>query len=136
MDKCCCNVSCKCDCAITHHDMVNKVLSNIVSESEIDDLIVIFKLLADKTRLKILIALEINSLCVGDLANVLDMTKSAVSHQLGVLRKNNLVKFDKQGKTSYYSLADGHVKQIIDITTEQTKNKCTCGCGCGCNCCK
>ena len=63
-------------------------------------------------------ALNCREMCVCDIAVLLDMTKSAVSHQLKVLRDNNLVKFQKKGKHAYYSLADGHVKEILDVAQE------------------
>lgn len=113
-DCCCTNDKIKCDCAIIHHEQVTKVKENLLDEQKTIKLVNFYKMLADQTRLKILLALEIEPLCVCDIANVLNMTKSAVSHQLKVLRENNLVSFDKEGKNSYYSLTDSCVKKIIE----------------------
>ncbi len=126
MKKCGCNnTSCccmsddiKCDCAILHHDSVEKVKNNIIDNDKITSIVNLYKVFSDQTRLKILLALEIEPLCVCDIANVLNMTKSAVSHQLKVLRESNLVTFDKKGKSSFYTLSDDHVKKLIDITIE------------------
>ena len=78
----------------------------------------LFKVFGDGTRIRIMAALNCREMCVCDIAVLLDMTKSAVSHQLKVLRDNNLVKFQKKGKHAYYSLADGHVKEILDVAQE------------------
>ena len=78
----------------------------------------LFKLFGDATRIQILHALESKEMCVCDLAVLLGVTKSAVSHQLQALRLANLVKFRRDGQIVYYSLADEHVKQIIDIGME------------------
>ena len=77
-----------------------------------------FKLLGDPTRLRILFAIEREPLCVCDIAETLGMTKSAVSHQLKMLRQNDLVRFEREGKNVIYSLADDHVRDIIDKATE------------------
>jgi ArsR family transcriptional regulator len=77
-----------------------------------------FKVVGDEKRMKILCAISKDELCVNDIAAAVDMTKSAVSHQLRVLRENNLVKFEKKGKHAYYSLADDHVKEILDVALE------------------
>ncbi len=120
--ECCCsNDNIKCDCAVIHFEEVKKVKENLLNIDKTNKLTNLYKLFSDTTRLRILLALEIEPLCVCDVANVLDMTKSAVSHQLKILRENNLVKFDKKGKSSYYSLADDHVKKIIDIALEHVE---------------
>ena len=80
-----------------------------------------FKVFGDSTRLKILYALSKKELCVCELAYLLDMNQSAISHQLRVLRSKNLVKFRKEGKMAYYSLADEHVVAIIEIGIEHAK---------------
>ena len=101
-----------CDCNIIHEDTVEHVRSEIVSDDRL------FKVFGDGTRIKILSALNCHEMCVCDLAVILNMTKSATSHQLRVLRDNNLVKFSKKGKHAYYSLADNHVKEILDVALE------------------
>ncbi|MBQ1388640.1 MAG: helix-turn-helix transcriptional regulator [Clostridia bacterium] len=78
----------------------------------------LFKLFGDTTRLRILHALEQKELCVGDLAALLDITESAVSHQLKALKLSNLVKYRRDGQSVFYSLADDHVKILIDIALE------------------
>ncbi len=121
-ETCCCSVyNAKCDCDIIHKEQVDKVKKNLLNSNDTNDLVNLYKLFADQTRLKILLALEIEELCVCDISNVLNMTKSAVSHQLKVLRENNLIKFNKIGKNCYYTLADDHVKQVIDIALEHIK---------------
>ena len=82
-----------------------------------------FKILGDPTRVKILYALSQKELCVCDIAALLGMTHSAVSHQLRLLRSSNMVKFRKQGKIVYYSLADGHVIKLIDMAIKHAKEK-------------
>ena len=77
-----------------------------------------YKMYADNTRLRILWALSCEEMCVCDLASLLDMTISAISHQLKSLRLAKLVKFNKQGKVVYYSLVDCHVKEIFDMGFE------------------
>jgi DNA-binding transcriptional ArsR family regulator len=85
------------------------------NEEDYLDLASLFKMFGDGTRVKILHALEQNELCVCDLAALLGMTKSAISHQLKALRLSNLVKSRRDGQVVYYSLADDHVKYILDI---------------------
>jgi ArsR family transcriptional regulator len=85
------------------------------------DLADLYKMFADSTRVRILWALSCEEMCVCDLAVLLGMTKSAVSHQLKSLRLSNLVKYDKQGKVVYYSLSDDHVKDIFEKGFEHIK---------------
>ncbi len=80
-----------------------------------------FKVLGDPTRTKILYALSQKELCVCDLSALLEMTHSAISHQLRILRNSNLVKFRKEGKIVYYSLADEHVIKLISMGVEHAK---------------
>ena len=102
-----------CDCDIIHGDVVDQVKCNMPEESELYDLSDFFKVLGDSTRAKIMWALDEHELCVCDLAALLSMTKSAISHQLKVLRENKLVASRREGKTIYYFLADDHVRTII-----------------------
>ncbi|MDR0287721.1 MAG: metalloregulator ArsR/SmtB family transcription factor, partial [Clostridiales bacterium] len=74
----------------------------------------LYKMFSDNTRVRILWALSCEKMCVCDLAVLLGMTKSAISHQLKFLRISNLIKYDRQGKVVYYSLADDHVRDIFD----------------------
>ena len=107
-----------CDCAVIHEDILQHVKDEMVPENELDSMTKLFKVFGDSTRISILAALNCHEMCVCDLAVLLDMTKSAISHQLRVLRENNLVKFVKKGKHAYYSLADDHVREILDVALE------------------
>lgn len=104
-----------CDCDVIHEQVVENTRSRMVTEAEYAGLAALFKMFGDGTRVKILHALEQNEMCVCDLAALLDMTKSAISHQLKGLRLSNLVKSRRDGQVIYYSLADDHVKYILDI---------------------
>lgn len=104
-----------CDCEVIHEDVVSSVRKNMTDKEEYIELASLFKIFGDGTRVQILHALEHSEMCVCDIAALLGMTKSAVSHQLKALRLSNLVKFRREGQNVYYSLADDHVKTIIDI---------------------
>ena len=103
-----------CDCYAIHEESVERVRTAMPMEDDFYDLANLYKMFADKTRVKILWALSCEDMCVCDLSVLLDMTKSAVSHQLKSLRLANLVKYNKQGKVVYYSLADDHIKDIFE----------------------
>ena len=103
-----------CDCDVIHEDIVHKVSAAMPPDSDFYQLSGLYKMFSDSTRVKILWALHCSEMCVCDLAVLLNMTKSAISHQLKSLRLVNLVKFKKQGKVVYYSLADDHVKDIFE----------------------
>ena len=107
-----------CDCGAIHEENINYVREAISSDDQLAAMSKLFKVFGDGTRINILAALNCHEMCVCDLAVLMDMTKSAVSHQLKVLRDNNLVKFEKKGKHAYYSLADDHVKEILDVALE------------------
>jgi len=104
----------KCDCNVIHEDIVEKVRENIPQEEILYDLAELFKSFGDTTRIKILYALFASEMCVCDIAFLLKMTQSAISHQLRVLKQARLVKFRKEGKVVYYSLDDEHIKHIFD----------------------
>lgn len=91
-------------------------------EDELFDLSDFFKVLGDSTRVKIMWALDESEMCVCDLAVLLNMTKSAISHQLKLLRTANLVKYRKEGKVVFYSLSDNHVKDILEKGLEHIRN--------------
>lgn len=110
-----------CDCEIIHKEKVDKALSEMLDEDLLLCISDFFKVMADSTRIKIINLLEGNRLCVCDISAGLGMTKSAISHQLKNLREMNLVKAEKVGKEVWYSLADEHVKQVFDISTEHIK---------------
>jgi ArsR family transcriptional regulator len=103
-----------CDCEVIHKDVVKKVRKTMPKEEDFYDLADLYKMFADSTRVRILWALSHGELCVCDIAVLLDMTKSAISHQLKSLRLANLVKYDKRGKEVYYTLADSHVQDIFE----------------------
>lgn len=104
-----------CDCEVIHEHIVEDARKKMCGEDQYQKLATLFKMFGDGTRVKILHALEQNEMCVCDLAALLGLTKSAVSHQLKALRLSNLVKFRRDGQVVYYSLADDHVKYILDI---------------------
>lgn len=103
----CCDVTC------VHEDAVSRVWEKMPREELLNELADFYKVFADSTRVKILCVLLESEMCVCDLAEVLDMTQSAISHQLRVLKQMKLVKNRRDGKTVYYSLADGHIQTII-----------------------
>ena len=96
-----------------HPDTVKRVIDEMPAEEALYDLAELFKVFGDSTRIKILYALFEAEMCVGDIAQLLGMSQTAVSHQLRVLRVNKLVKGRKDGKVVFYALADDHVRTII-----------------------
>ena len=105
----------KCEVTLIHEDNVKKTINELPDDELIADLSDMFKIFGDQTRVKILMALESGELCVCDIAAVMDMCQSAISHQLRVLKQSNIVKTRRQGKVVYYSISDDHVKEIFDI---------------------
>lgn len=112
-----------CDCNIVHSEAVVAAQESMPSDDSINALSTFFKILGDNTRMKILWALDGEELCVCDLAVTLNMTKSAISHQLNSLRNAKLVKFRRDGKNVFYSLDDHHINEIIEVALEHTKHK-------------
>ncbi len=104
----------RCDCDVIHEEIVNRVRAEMPAEETLYDLAELFKIFGDSTRIKILWALDESEMCVCDLAFLLNMTQSAISHQLRVLKQADLVKSRRDGKIVFYSLIDEHVKQIFD----------------------
>lgn len=96
-----------------HEELVERVRAELPQEEQLFDLAELFKVFGDSTRIKILYLLFEAELCVCDIAQLLGMTQSAISHQLQVLKKSKLVKYRRDGKTVFYSLADSHVRTII-----------------------
>lgn len=103
----------KCDCGVIHQEVVDHVRDQMPDWGNLYALSELFKSFGDQTRLKILFALSEKEMCVCDLAALLEMSQSAISHQLRVLRNVRLVKHQKEGKVVYYSLDDEHVKEIV-----------------------
>ncbi|HHW24276.1 MAG TPA: metalloregulator ArsR/SmtB family transcription factor [Bacillota bacterium] len=112
-----------CDCDVIHTDMVESVRAKMPDESELYELSDFFKVLGDSTRAKIISALDAGEMCVCDLAALLGMTKSAISHQLGLLRRNNLVKNRREGRVVFYSLSDDHIRQIYEMGIEHIRER-------------
>lgn len=103
-----------CNCSIVHEEVLNKVKAHLPKEEVLYDLAEVFKVFGDSTRIKILYALFEGEMCVCDMAEFLGVSQSAVSHQLRVLKQARLVKFRREGKVVFYSLADDHVKHIFN----------------------
>lgn len=103
-----------CECNDIHEDIVKETKNKMPKEEMLYDLAELFKVFGDTTRIKIIYALFSNEMCVCDIADLLNMTHSAISHQLRVLKQARLVKFRKEGKTVFYSLDDSHISQIFD----------------------
>jgi len=112
-----------CDCDVIHADIVDRVRLVMPDEGELYDLSDFFKVLGDSTRAKIMWALDESEMCVCDLAVLLNMTKSAISHQLKSLKVANLVKYRRDGKVIFYSLMDDHVKEIFEKGLEHIREK-------------
>lgn len=106
------------DCEAINIDIVEQVQPKMPKETLLYELSDFFKVMGDGTRIKLLWALDESEMCVGDLAVLLNMTKSAVSHQLKVLKTAKLVKSKKNGKNVYYALDDHHVKSILEKALE------------------
>lgn len=102
-----------CEFLQVHQDVVDAVLKRMPKEDHLMDLSELFKVFGDSTRIKILYVLLEADMCVCDLAQILNMTQSAISHQLRILKQSKLVKNRREGKTVIYCLADGHVRSII-----------------------
>lgn len=112
------NIKDQCECRIIHDDKVKEARQRELGDMTTDNLSQTFKALGDASRLKILWALEHQEMCVCDLAALLGITESAVSHQLRLLRTLRLVKNRREGKILYYRLTDDHVSQLVRIALE------------------
>ena len=105
-----------CDCNIVHAEAVERARGGMPSEEKLSRVAYFHKIIGDSTRCKILFALQGGEMCVCDLANVLSMSKSSISHQLSKLRECGVVKCRKEGKEVYYSLDDEHVSSLLLLT--------------------
>lgn len=103
----------RCSEECVHEDLLKIVNDTMPEETELYDLAELFKVFGDSTRIRILFVLFEAEVCVCDLAEALHMTQSAISHQLRILKQNKLVNSRREGKSIFYSLADGHVRTII-----------------------
>ena len=108
------NIIEKCSCNIIHNDIVEKVKKTLPKDEILYDLAEFFKVFGDSTRIKIICALFESEMCVCDLAALLNVSLSAISHQLKTLKSARLVKYRRDGKVIYYSLDDEHVKHVFD----------------------
>jgi len=114
--------SATCDCEAIHGDIVSEVAGIMPDEGKFRALAELYRVFSDPSRIKILWALNCREMCVCDLAALLNITKSAVSHQLKSLRLANLAKYRRQGKVVFYSLADDHVKEIFEKGMEHIRH--------------
>ena len=114
------NVEC-CDFIHAHEDVVEKVRQELPGEDTLYDLTELFRIFGDSTRVRILYVLFESEMCVCDIAALLGLTQSAISHQLRALKNVRLVKSRREGKTVFYSLADDHVKTIINQGLEHVQ---------------
>jgi ArsR family transcriptional regulator len=105
----------ECDCETIHKEVVENVAQSIPDCEQLFLLADFFKMFSDSTRIRIIVALLNSEMCVCDIAFLLNMTKSAISHQLRMLRQTKLVKFRKKGKIVYYSLDNEHIENIVEI---------------------
>ena len=103
-----------CESFELHENLLKIVRETMPEETELYDLAELFKVFGDSTRIRILFVLFEAEVCVCDLASALNMTQSAISHQLRILKQNKLVKSRREGKSVFYSLADDHVRTIVD----------------------
>lgn len=97
-----------------HSEDIDKVIEKMPDEEILYDIAELYKIFGDSTRIKILYVLFESEMCVYDIAQLLNMSMSAISHQLRILKQAQLVKFRRDGKTIFYSLADDHVRTILD----------------------
>ena len=110
-----------CEAHELHSELLETVQRTMPEETELYDLAELFKIFGDSTRIRILFVLFEAEVCVCDLAQVLNMNQSAVSHQLKILRQSDIVKYRKSGKNVIYTLADDHVRDIIKKGLEHIK---------------
>ena len=110
-----------CDCDVIHEKIVRAVKKKVPPTEDYVAVANLFKMFGDPSRMRLLHALSMHEMCVCDLAVLLGVTKSAVSHQLKSLRLLNLVKYRKEGQVAFYSLADDHVEAIIKIGFEHIR---------------
>lgn len=110
--------------SLSREEAIDRAKINMLEAETIDSLSKLFKVLGDPTRIKILWALNVHDLCVLDICEVLGMTKSAVSHQLGTLKEAKLVKARREGKEVYCSLDDEHVKEIFETGIVHVSHRC------------
>jgi DNA-binding transcriptional ArsR family regulator len=112
-----------CNCDVIHAETVRRVGEKMPPKAELERLAALYKSFSDTTRVRLLCALVHDEMCVCDLAALLGMTKSAISHQLKTLRLANLVRFRREGQVVYYMLADAHVREILYMGAEHVTER-------------
>ena len=115
-----CQISCQVN--VIHREQVEQATKHMPGATLVSEVAELFSLLGDSSRLRILQALSITELCVCDLAAILNVSSSAVSHQLRLMRTKGLVRYRKEGKIAYYSLAESYVQDVLSNTFEHLKN--------------
>lgn len=113
----------RCDCSPLDEKMVKQAHKKMPDFRDISDLSDFFKVMGDSTRLQLLMALQVGEFCVSDLSYLLNMTRSAISHQLKALRLSKLIKSRKDGKVVFYSLDDDHIRGILEKSLEHIQEK-------------
>lgn len=104
-----------------HSYEVHVMKIDFIDDEILYDLADLFKVFSDSTRIRILVSLFDGELCVGDIADRLEMSQTAISHQLRILKQNHLIKYRRDGKSVIYSIADDHVKTILNCATEHVE---------------
>lgn len=112
----------KTECCVNKEN-VEIVLNTLIEEDDIVDISEIFKILGDPSRMRIVAALRIKELCVGDISAIMEISLSGVSHQLRLLKRSRIVKTRREGKMVYYSLDDEHIEKLIDIALNHIKHE-------------
>ncbi|MBI9098654.1 MAG: winged helix-turn-helix transcriptional regulator [Spirochaetaceae bacterium] len=112
----------KTECCVNQEN-VDIVINELIPEDDIVDIAEIFKLLGDPSRMRIVAALRIKELCVGDIAALMEISLSGVSHQLRLLKRSRIVKTRREGKMMYYSLDDEHIVTLIDVALRHIKHE-------------
>lgn len=113
-----------CEIPMIHHETVDRVKSMMPDEELVLDVAELFKVFGDSTRAKIICALTVSEMCVCDIAALLNMSSSAISHQLRILKQARIVRSRRDGKIIYYSLDDEHIKQLFDTAATHLKEEC------------
>ena len=110
-----------CDKLDIHPEHIRLAAGTMPADAQMQDAGELFKILGDQTRMRMICALLATELCVCDLSELLEMSQSAISHQLRILRQARLVRYRRDGKNAYYSLADQHIRAIVQLAVEHTR---------------
>lgn len=113
----------KCEVKEVHIDIVEKVQQTMWEEEHVEEVATLFKVMGDPTRLKIMMALQVQPLCVCDLEEIVKMSQSAISHQLRVLKQHQIVTFERKGKNVEYRLHDQHIFDLLKIALAHCKEE-------------